>query len=57
MLIILGLSTAMQFIVFGGAIIAGMVVSGDRVARVLGGALRMVEARRPVHERTQTNTS
>ena len=40
MLVIMGLSTAMQFIVFGAAIIAGMVVSGDRVAAVLGRGLR-----------------
>jgi ribose/xylose/arabinose/galactoside ABC-type transport system permease subunit len=41
MLVILGLSTAMQYIVFGAAIIAGMVVSGDRVAAALGRGLRM----------------
>jgi ribose transport system permease protein len=40
MLRILGLSTAMQFIVFGGAIIVGMLVSGDRVASLLGRVLR-----------------
>jgi ribose transport system permease protein len=40
MLRILGLSTAMQFVVFGGAIIVGMLVSGDRVASVLGRVLR-----------------
>ncbi len=44
MLGILGLSTAMQFIVFGGAIIVGMLISGDRVAAVLGHALRGIEA-------------
>ena len=42
MLIIMGLSTAMQYVVFGAAIIAGMVVSGDRVAAVLGRGLRPV---------------
>ena len=36
MLVILGLSAAMQYVVFGAAILAGMVVSGDRVAAVLG---------------------
>jgi ribose transport system permease protein len=41
---ILGLSTAMQFIVFGGAIIVGMLISGDRVASVLGRVLRAIEA-------------
>jgi ribose transport system permease protein len=40
MLRILGLSTAMQFIVFGAAIIVGMLVSGDRVASLLGSVLR-----------------
>ena len=40
MLRILGLSTAMQFVVFGGAIIVGMLISGDRVASVLGRVLR-----------------
>jgi ribose transport system permease protein len=40
MLVIMGLSAAMQFIVFGTAIIAGMVVSGDRVAGLLGRGLR-----------------
>jgi ribose transport system permease protein len=40
MLRILGLSTAMQFVVFGVAIIAGMLVSGDRVAVLLGRLLR-----------------
>jgi ribose transport system permease protein len=40
MLRILGLSTAMQFVVFGGAIIVGMLVSGDRIASLLGRVLR-----------------
>jgi ribose transport system permease protein len=40
---ILGLSTAMQFIVFGAAIIVGMLVSGDRVASLLGRVLRPPE--------------
>jgi len=44
MLLILGLSNAMQYVVFGAAIIAGMVVSGDRVAAVLGRVLRPIEA-------------
>ena len=43
MLLILGLSTAMQFIVFGAAIIVGMMVSGDRVASLLGRVLRPIE--------------
>jgi ribose transport system permease protein len=45
MLVIMGLSAAMQFVVFGGAILAGMVVSGDRVASLLGRWMRPV---RPV---------
>jgi ribose transport system permease protein len=40
MLLILGLSTALQYIVFGAAIIAGMLISGDRVAALLGRVLR-----------------
>lgn len=40
MLLIMGLSAAMQYVVFGAAILAGMVVSGDRVAAVLGRWLR-----------------
>ena len=39
-----GLSTALQFIVFGAAIIAGMLISGDRAASLLGRALRPSEA-------------
>ena len=42
MLVIMGLSAAMQYVVFGAAILAGMVVSGDRVAMVLSRALRLV---------------
>jgi ribose transport system permease protein len=45
MLRILGLKTAMQFIVFGGAIIVGMLISGDRFASLLGRGLRPIEAR------------
>jgi len=44
MLLILGLSTAMQYTVFGAAIIVGMLISGDRVASVLGRLLRPIEA-------------
>ena len=40
MLLILGLSAAMQYVVFGGAILAGMVVSGDRVAALIGWWMR-----------------
>jgi ribose transport system permease protein len=44
MLLILGLSTALQYIAFGAAIIAGMLVSGDRVAALLGRMLRPTDA-------------
>jgi ribose transport system permease protein len=47
MLLILGLSVALQYIVFGAAIIAGMLISGDRVASLLGRLLRPVEATSP----------
>jgi ribose transport system permease protein len=40
MLRIQGLSTAMQFVVFGAAIIVGMLISGDRVAVLFGRLLR-----------------
>ena len=40
MLVILGLSTALQYIVFGAAIIVGMLISGDRVAALLGRLMR-----------------
>jgi ribose/xylose/arabinose/galactoside ABC-type transport system permease subunit len=45
MLRILGLATAMQFVVFGAAIIVGMMISGDRVASLLGRVLRPMESR------------
>jgi ribose transport system permease protein len=47
MLRILGLSTAMQFIVFGLAIVVGMLISGDRVAALLGRLLRPPDPPRP----------
>jgi ribose transport system permease protein len=40
MLVIMGLSAAMQYVVFGAAILAGMLVSGDRVALLLGRFMR-----------------
>lgn len=54
MLRILGLSTAMQFIVFGAAILVGMLVSGDRVAALLGRVLRPAETLSPAAP-AQTN--
>ncbi|HSS72753.1 MAG TPA: ABC transporter permease [Gaiellaceae bacterium] len=56
MLLILGLSTALQYIVFGAAIIAGMLISGDRVASLLGRALRPSEAP-PAQPAIGNNTS
>jgi ribose/xylose/arabinose/galactoside ABC-type transport system permease subunit len=44
MLLIFGLSAALQYIVFGVAIIVGMLISGDRVASLLGRLLRRIEA-------------
>lgn len=42
MLVTMGLSAAMQYVVFGAAIVAGMVVSGDRLAVLMGRWLRPV---------------
>ena len=57
MLLILGLSAAMQFIVYGAAIIAGMLVSGDRIASLLGRVLRPVEATAGNHPQVDVTTS
>jgi len=46
MLRVLGLSTALQFVVFGVAIMAGMVISGDRIVGALGGVLQRPAVRR-----------
>ena len=40
MLRVLGLSTSWQYVVYGSAIAAGMVISGDRIVGVLGGILQ-----------------
>jgi ribose transport system permease protein len=51
MLRVLGLSTALQFVAFGIAIVGGMVVSGDRIVTVVEHVLRgtgQFGARRPV---------
>jgi hypothetical protein len=47
-LLIKGLSAALQFIVFGTAIIVGMLISGDRVAALLG------RLTRPAHSNPRT---
>ena len=57
MLLIFGLSAALQFIVFGAAIIVGMLVSGDRIASLLGRLLRRVEASAGTHPELNENTS
>ena len=57
MLLILGLSAAMQYIVYGAAIIAGMLVSGDRIASLLGRVLRPAEATAGNHPQVDLNTS
>lgn len=44
-LLVLGLSPAMQFVVFGAAILAGMIISGDRIAALLGKVLQHPRAR------------
>ncbi len=55
MLLILGLSTAMQYVVFGAAIIVGMLVSGDRLASLLGRVLRPIEASAGAHPNLGAN--
>ena len=40
MMLIMGLSTAWQFVVFGAVIVAGMLVSGDRIIKTVERALR-----------------
>jgi ribose transport system permease protein len=57
MLLIFGLSAALQFIVFGAAIIVGMLVSGDRMASLLGRLLRRIEASTGAHPEVTGNTS
>ncbi|HZQ65337.1 MAG TPA: ABC transporter permease [Gaiellaceae bacterium] len=57
MLLILGLRPGMQYIVFGAAIIVGMLISGDRIASLLGRILRPVEARSSTKPSMDANTS
>lgn len=40
MLRVLGLSTALQYVVFGAAIVGGMVISGERIVGLLGAILQ-----------------
>jgi ribose transport system permease protein len=55
MMLVMGLPTALQFVVFGLVIIGGMLVSGDRIIKAVERALR--ERRRPSHRGQQTTTS
>ena len=52
MMRVMGLPTALQFVVFGLVIIGGMLVSGDRIIRGVEHVLR--ERRRPDRSQTQT---
>jgi ribose/xylose/arabinose/galactoside ABC-type transport system permease subunit len=55
-LLVLGLSEAMQFVVFGAAILAGMIVSGDRIAAGLGKVLQHPKIRALLGEKPSTST-
>ena len=57
MLLIFGLSAALQFIVFGAAIIVGMLASGDRVASLLGRVLRRIESTAGAYPQLKEDTS
>ena len=57
MLLIFGLSAALQFIVFGAAIIVGMLASGDRVASLLGRLLRRIESTAGPYPQVKEDTS
>src|SRR5262249_48010852 len=57
MLLIFGLDPAWQYIVYGAAIIVGMVVSGDRIASFLGRVLRRIDASAGAHREVTENTS
>ncbi len=57
MLLIFGLPAAWQKIVFGLAIIVGMLASGDRIASVLGRLLRRLETPPGAHQELTETTS
>ena len=57
MLLIFGLAAAWQKIVFGAAIIVGMLVSGDRVASFLGRVLRTIETTKGTRPEVKEDTS
>jgi len=56
MMLIMGLSTAWQYVVFGVVIVAGMLVSGDRIIKAVERVLRE-RRRRPPADRRQTSSS
>jgi ribose transport system permease protein len=56
LLLVLGLSEAMQFIVFGAAILAGMIVSGDRIAAGLGKVLQHPRTRALLGDKQSSGT-
>ena len=57
LLVIKGLRPGMQFIVFGAAIIVGMLISGDRIASLLGRVLRPAEGRSDNNPGVEVKTS
>jgi ribose/xylose/arabinose/galactoside ABC-type transport system permease subunit len=57
MLLIFGLEPPLQFIVYGAAIIVGMLVSGDRIASFLGRLLRTFGASTGTRPKTGETTS
>jgi hypothetical protein len=46
----------MQYVVFGAAILVGMLISGDRVAAVLGRVLRPTDSGRSAHRPVGADT-
>ncbi len=57
MMRVMGLSTALQFVVFGLVIVGGMLVSGDRIIRGVEQVLRERRRGDPVEARTVATTS
>jgi hypothetical protein len=53
---VLFMSIAMQFVVFGAAILAGMIVSGDRIAAGLGRLLQHPKTR-ALFDREQSSST
>jgi ribose/xylose/arabinose/galactoside ABC-type transport system permease subunit len=55
-LLVLGLSPAMQFVVFGAAILAGLIVSGDRIVAGLGKLLQQPRIRALLGDEQSTSS-